>query len=93
MDRTARKRCAKCGKRLKKGGSFYVLKAELISSFDGYIPDDNIELGEKIREIEDEVERLSEEKLAEQVYKKFEYYVCPECRDDIDEFLKTEDDK
>lgn len=93
MDIAARKRCARCGKRLKKEGSFYVLKAELVSSFDGYLPENDKSLEERLAKIENEIEGLSEEELAEQVYKKFEYFVCGECRDEINDFLSLEGKK
>jgi uncharacterized protein Yka (UPF0111/DUF47 family) len=89
MNANGKKRCSRCGKRLKKGGAFYKLSAELISSFDGYIQVDEKEnLAERIKEMEQEVDGLTEKEMEEQVYKKYDYYVCPACRDEIDTFLE-----
>jgi hypothetical protein len=92
MRANAKKRCARCGKRLKKGGIYYRLNAELISSFDGHIQvDEKIDLEERIKEIEEKVEGLTEREMEEQVYKRFDYYICSVCRDTIDTFLEPGD--
>jgi hypothetical protein len=88
MNPGAKSRCARCGKRLKKGGSAYRLKAELISNFDGYIrvkPDDS--LSKTLDKIHSELEKMSESDIEKQVYQKFEYLVCPPCRDELENFL------
>ena len=88
MNDAGKKRCAKCGKRIKKGGVAYWLKAELISEFDGYIyADEKINLKDFIDKVNLELEDRSPEEIEEQVYKKFEYLVCPGCRDELDRFL------
>jgi DNA-directed RNA polymerase subunit RPC12/RpoP len=85
---TAKKnRCARCGKRFKKGGPAYRLKAELISHFDGYINDSRKGLKELVEEIEPLIENMAGEELERQIYQKFEYVVCPSCRNEIDGFL------
>jgi hypothetical protein len=83
-------RCARCGKRLKKGGVSYRLRAELISRFDGYIQDKGKDLDETLEKIESDVAGMSEEELEKQVYQKIEYIVCSSCRDEIERFLDTE---
>jgi DNA-directed RNA polymerase subunit RPC12/RpoP len=90
MKPKSKNRCARCGKRLKKGGSSYRLKAELISYFDGYISDKGESLGAALAKIESEVAGLDEEELEKQVYRKLEYIVCPSCRDEIERFLEPE---
>ncbi len=88
MGSTAKNRCARCGKRLKKGGSAYRLKAELISHFDGYIrvnPNESIE--ETIDKIHSKLEKINGDEIEKQVYQKFEYLVCPPCRDEVEKFL------
>ncbi len=85
-------RCARCGIRFKKGGVSYRLKAELVSHFDGYIDVSGKKgLGEIIDKINDDLSGLSEKEIEKQVYQKFEYIVCPVCRDEIEGFLNTED--
>jgi ribosomal protein S27E len=90
MSANLKVRCARCGKRLKKGGSAYRLKAELISHFDGYIrvnPNENLE--QTVDKINSELEKLNEDDIEKQVYQKFEYLVCPTCRDEVETFLST----
>jgi hypothetical protein len=87
-----KKRCAKCGKRIKKGGTAYWLKAELISAFDGYIySDEKINLDDLIDRAALELEGQSPEEIEEQVYKKFEYLICAGCRDELDKLLGVEE--
>jgi len=64
------------------------LKAELISHFDGYIrvnPNDNIT--DTLDKIRSELEKSSQEEIEKQVYQRFDYIVCPACRDDVEKFL------
>ena len=85
-----KKRCAKCGKRLKKGGAAYRLKAELISDFDGYLPMTNKDLSQQLIDIEDLVQGKDEKELMEQVYIKFDHLLCQECRDKLESHLRPE---
>lgn len=83
--------CLRCGKRLKKGGVAYNLRAELISTFDGYISvGEKTDIQELLDKLKGSLEGLSAEELEEQVYKKHEYQVCGDCRDEIDRFLTVE---
>ncbi len=88
---TRRKRCERCGKRIKKGAVAYRLKAELISSFDGYLSiKENTSMHDLLEELKDSFEGLSAKELEEQVYKLHEYMICTSCRDEIDRFLSLE---
>jgi hypothetical protein len=92
MNSKDKKRCARCGKRIKKGGIAFHLKAELISHFDGYLQIGNKDsLREIVQEIESKLKENSEEELEHRVYQKFEYLVCAECRDELAQFLDAED--
>jgi hypothetical protein len=82
-----KQRCARCGKRLKKGGMAYRLKAELLSHFDGYLHDSGDGLAELVSKIGTEMEQLTEEELEKQIYQRFDYIICPVCRDEIEHFL------
>jgi hypothetical protein len=88
---TKKSRCARCGKRFRKGGPAYRIKAELISHFDGHIRGSGKELKELVAEIETLMENITEEELERQIYRKFEYLVCPACRDEIEHFLSLSD--
>jgi hypothetical protein len=91
MSDKGKKRCARCGKRIKKGGIAYWLKAELVSAFDGYIySNEKTDLKGLIDKVNNELEGQSPEEIEEQVYKKFEYLVCPACRDQLDKSLDIE---
>ncbi len=94
MHENGKKRCAKCGIRIKKGGIAYWLKAELISAFDGYIySDEKTDLKDFIDKMSIELEGQTPEEIEEQVYKKFEYLVCAGCRDKLDGLLYIEEDR
>jgi DNA-directed RNA polymerase subunit RPC12/RpoP len=91
---TTKHRCARCGKRLKKGGGAYRLKAELTSHFDGYIGVNQREsLASILDKVNSQLEKLTEDEIENQVYRKFEYIVCPPCRDEVESFLRPEDSR
>ncbi len=91
MSDKGKKRCTKCGKRIKKGGVAYWLKAELVSTFDGYIySDEKTNLKDFIEKVKDELEGQSPEEIEEQIYKKYEFLVCAGCRDEFDKLLDVE---
>jgi hypothetical protein len=92
MVESRKQRCARCGKRFKKGGLTYRLKAELISHFDGHIQESRENLAELVEKIEQQMEKMTEEQLEKQVYQKFDYLVCPACRDEIERFLNLPDE-
>ncbi len=94
MNEISKKRCARCGKRIKKGGACYRFSAEIMADFDGYINiTPNKEMRDSLREIEMRMKELSEKELLDQVHKEFEYLVCLSCRDDIDNFLQPGDSR
>jgi hypothetical protein len=86
-----KKRCSRCGRRIKKGGIAYRLKAELISSFDGYLTiNERANMHDLLEELKESFGGLSAKELEEQVYKLHEYMICTSCRDEIDRFLSME---
>ncbi len=94
MSDERKKRCSKCGTRIKKGGVAYWLKAELISAFDGHINfDEKTDLKNYIDTVNVELEGQSPEEIEEQIYKKFEYLVCTKCRDELDRLLYVEENR
>ena len=91
MSDKSKRRCARCGKRIKKGGIAYWLKAELISAFDGHIySDEKTNLKDFIDKVKVELEGQSSEEIEEQIYKKYEFLVCAGCRDEFDKLLDVE---
>ena len=94
MNDSLKTRCARCGKRIKKGGVSYQFKAELISSFDGHITSSQHEsMSEILARLDSELDELSEEQIEKQIYHKIEYIVCPVCRDEIEKYLETQEDE
>ena len=70
----------------------YHLKAELISDFDGYLSLPYDEKKDYAQEIKDTVEASkgkSEKELEEEVYQKFEFLLCPDCRRRLVAFLRS----
>jgi hypothetical protein len=87
-----KRRCHLCGKRFKKGGLKYRLRAELISDFDGYLSLPYDEKKDYAQEIKDTVEASkgkSEKELEAEVYQKFEFLLCPDCKKRLVSFLKS----
>ena len=87
-----KRRCHLCGKRFKKGGLKYHLKAELISDFDGYLSVPYDEKKDYAQEIKDTIEASkgkSEKELEEEVYQKFEFLLCVDCKKRLVSFLKS----
>jgi len=70
----------------------YHLKVELISDFDGYLSVPYNEKKNYAQEIKDTVEALkgkSGKELEEEVYQKFEFLLCPDCKRRLVSFLKS----
>jgi len=87
-----KRRCHLCGKRLKKGGLKYHLKAELISDFDGYLSVPYDQKKDYAQEIKDTIaasKGKSDKELEEEVYQKFEFLFCPDCKTRLVSFLKS----
>jgi hypothetical protein len=94
MNPAYKNRCARCGKRLKKGGPAFRLKAELISHYDGYIRvNPNNDIGQTLDKTNADLEGLTEEEIEKQVYQKFEYIICVSCRDEMERYLQAEEYK
>jgi len=90
-----KRRCQRCGKRFKKGGLKYHLKAELISDFDGYLSVPYSHRKDYAQEIKDTVEALkgkSGKELEEEVYRKFEFLLCVDCKKRLVSFLKCREE-
>jgi hypothetical protein len=64
----------------------------LLSHFDGHIQDSGKSLAELVEKIEQETEQMTADQLEKQIYQKFDYIVCPVCRDEIEQFLNPAND-
>ncbi len=78
-------RCARCGKRLKRGGLKYNIKIQVVSDFDGYLedyskkPQDYLE--KQLLKLEKDLNDKTEEELSEDVYIEKSLLTCERCRD------------
>ncbi len=83
-----KRRCERCGRRLRKGGDNYLLKLAVVSDFDGYL-DPKI-WHKSPAELIEQIERspLTEQELEEQVFFTLDKKICLECRNSIVTFLK-----
>ena len=85
-------RCAKCGKRLKKGGLKYNIKIQVASDFDGYLEDYSKKpldyLEKRLKMLEKDLEYRTEKELEEDVYIEKSFLVCGKCRDRFIRSLK-----
>ena len=87
-------RCARCGKRIKKGGVSYQVKTELKSHFDGHISGNQGEsMSEILSRLDSEFDGMTEDQIEKQIYQKIEYLVCPVCRDEIAKFLEITEEE
>ncbi|HEX9917169.1 MAG TPA: hypothetical protein VGB16_05470 [candidate division Zixibacteria bacterium] len=85
-------RCAKCGKRLKKGGLKYNIRVEVASDFDGYLEDYSKKpldyLENRLKILEEDLKDRKELELEEDVYIERSFLVCGECRDRFVKILR-----
>jgi len=94
MNDKEKTRCARCGKRIKKGGVCYQVKTELISHFDGHLSTSQHEsMSEILAHLDSDLDGLTEDQLEKQIYHKIEYLACPVCRDEIEKFLEIKEEE
>lgn len=70
--------CSRCGRKLKRGETKYVIYISIVSDFDGVLP---VGEDEDIQELIESGEGLSEEELNNEVYEEMAFLVCKSCRD------------
>jgi len=88
MNKSEKSSCARCGKRLKKGGDNYRLECSIVSDFDGYLDPGASKRAPE--ELLDEINEsgLTAQELEEQVYYSLKQRLCFDCRCRVIEFLK-----
>ncbi|RKZ22692.1 hypothetical protein DRQ16_02110 [bacterium] len=74
------RRCARCGRKIKKNEVAYRVRIEIIGEFDG------MELGEEefdevLEKIVEELEGLPSYLIEGDIYQLKEYILCPDCKD------------
>ncbi|MEW6291121.1 MAG: hypothetical protein AB1545_14840 [Thermodesulfobacteriota bacterium] len=75
--------CNSCGCAIAPGGLFYRCRTEIISGFDNYIPDDEVDGEQLVREACANMTGRSPEELSAQVYEEISFILCPVCRQKI----------
>ncbi|MBU0968558.1 MAG: hypothetical protein KKA54_19505 [Proteobacteria bacterium] len=71
--------CNNCGCSIQPGALFYNCRTEIISGFDNYIPDEEEEGDELIKEACANMTGRSPEELSAQVYEEISFVLCPTC--------------
>ena len=75
------KKCEACNKDLFLGSTKYNVKVEILSDFDGFLPEfENDDAEKGINGILEELDRLSATELEEDVHVEIEMTLCPECK-------------
>ncbi|MCJ7601029.1 MAG: hypothetical protein MUO63_05925 [Desulfobulbaceae bacterium] len=81
--------CNSCGCKIQPGGLFYSCRTEIISGFDNFIPDDEEDGEQLIKEACANMTGRSPEELSAQVYEEISFILCPDCRQKIRKQLLT----
>lgn len=91
------KRCHCCGKPLPPGGSYFVLRVEISTGFDGCLPEPAEDPEELIRAALKELAKRTAAENEKDVFEEMLMVLCPACRlavrkqlRDIDRFAGSE---
>lgn len=71
--------CARCGRRLERGRTYYIVTVTLTAEEEGEIAEGIPEGG--FEAILSQVEDKSGQELEEEVYQRFQFILCKPCRD------------
>jgi hypothetical protein len=75
------KKCERCGKELPLGSSKYNVRVEVVSAFDGFLPDEDYESSPAtLEEFLEEVEELSAEEAEADVHVEIDMTLCRSCK-------------
>jgi hypothetical protein len=75
-------RCHRCGRDLATGELKYEVAVQVRSTFDGVIPESDLESDEtSIERLVHDISAYSEEDLNRQVYEDDVFIMCPECKE------------
>lgn len=73
--------CIRCGRNLPPGSLKYIVDLQVYADFDGYLSEEEAEVGIRLRRILEEVEQKDQEDLEQEVYLRQVYLICKDCRD------------
>lgn len=75
--------CKPCGKYIPEGGLFYIGRIEIISGFDGMIPEPTEDPDAVIHSVLEEISGKTEKDLESNVYEETELLLCAKCRNKL----------
>lgn len=80
--------CKSCGRYIPEGGLFYISRIEIVSGFDGVIPepteDPDTVISSFLKEFQGrQRDRETEKALENEVYEKIELLLCDRCRNKL----------
>ena len=83
------KKCDGCDKDLPLGTSRYTVRVEITSDFDGFLPEtDDGDPEEALCSVLDQIDRMTEEELEDDVHLEAEMTLCKSCRDKLVESIE-----
>ncbi len=71
--------CSRCKRIINPGSPFYRLLIKVFADFDGVINIKSVKYD--IKEEFEKVKSIPEELLEEEVYKEFDFILCPRCKE------------
>ena len=71
--------CSRCNRAIQPGDLFYSLLIKVLADFDGIIKikDDKVDWSEEFEKLKSYPEEL----VNEEVYKEFQFVLCPRCKE------------
>ncbi len=82
-------RCRRCNKEIPFGGTRYLVNVEIVSAFDGFLPDYEEDESHLVKLLEDleQNEELDEAQLENDVHQEFTLVLCRKCKQKLVEHL------
>jgi hypothetical protein len=72
--------CQFCKKNIPPGSTFFESRIQIISGYDGCLPETDCGLEGVVREVLKGSKEKSAEELMEDVYQEFQFVLCNDCR-------------
>lgn len=73
--------CIRCGKDLPPGSLKYIVDLQVYADFDGYLPEEEGNIGFRMKRLVEDMEAKDEVDLQGDVYLRQVYLICRDCRD------------
>jgi phage FluMu protein Com len=72
--------CARCGKSLAEGSLKYMVHIQILSDFDGVLPNTDDDLSEEIQAVLQNVDTMDAQELEDDVYQEISFVLCEKCK-------------